>query len=47
MLMILLLELMEESLMVNGLIIVSPNPNEEIFRVDNLSPGEHGSNILE
>lgn len=47
MLMILLLELMEESLMVNGLIIVSPNPNEEIFRVDNLSPGEHGSKILE
>ena len=32
--------------MVNGLIIVSPNPNEEIFRVD-LSLGEHGSKILE
>ncbi len=33
--------------MVNGLIIVSPNPNEKIFMVDGLSPGEHGNKILE
>ena len=33
--------------MVNGLIIVSPNPNDKIFMVDGLSPGEHGNKILE
>lgn len=33
--------------MVNGLIIVSPNPNEKIFMVDGLSPGEHRNKILE
>lgn len=35
------------NLMVNGLIIVSPNPNDKIFMVDGLSPGEHGNKILE
>ena len=33
--------------MVNGLIIVSPNPNDKIFMVDGLSPGEQGNKILE
>ena len=33
--------------MVNGLIIVSPNPNDKIFMVDGLSPGEHGNKTLE
>ena len=32
--------------MVNGLIVVSPNPNEKIFMVDGLSPGEHGNKIF-
>lgn len=38
---------MGEDLMINGLIIISPNEEDKIFQVDGILPGEHGSKILE